>query len=75
MPKVTMPIYVTALIKDGGQESVGVPPEMLGPLCQAIQVNGFEMVHLPKRSFEVVGLLITGKETGERVIILGAKEE
>jgi hypothetical protein len=68
-------LYVTALLKDGGDEALGISPSMLGPFARNIQRNGSERAHLKNRSVEVVGLLITGKETGERVIILGAKED
>ena len=68
-------IYLTALLKDGGQEPFSVPDSMLGKLAAGIQEHGAETVHTSSRSVEVVGLLITGKQTGERVIVLGVKEE
>lgn len=68
-------IYLTALIKDGGQEPFAVPDYMLGKMAAKIQENGVGTIHTSSRSVDVVGLLITGNQAGERVIILGVKEE
>lgn len=65
------PIVITVLVKDGGYETIGVLPSMLGPLAAAIRTKGYEVVHLPSKSFDVEGILITGKGIGERVIMLG----
>lgn len=65
------PIVITALVKDGGYETIGILPSMLGPLAEAIRSKGHEVVHLPSKSFDVEGLLITAKGIGERVIMLG----
>ncbi|WP_405113667.1 hypothetical protein MHH28_07800 [Paenibacillus sp. FSL K6-1217] len=65
------PIVITVLVKDGGYETIGILPSMLGPLAEAIRSKGSETAHLASKSIEVEGILITGKGIGERVIMLG----
>ncbi|APC48974.1 hypothetical protein BME96_12570 [Virgibacillus halodenitrificans] len=56
-------ITVAAFTKGGGQESIVLPGELLIDLADNIKKNGSETVHLSSgKSFEVTGLLITGKE-------------
>jgi len=65
------PIVITVLVKDGGCDTIGILPSMIGPLAESIRNKGYEVAHLPSKSIEVEGILITGKGIGERVIMLG----
>lgn len=67
-------IAVTVMIKNGGYKKIQIPPKMLGDLALAIQKKGSEIVHLVNGAIIVVGILLTSKETGERVVIIGEKE-
>lgn len=69
--KQEKPIVITVIIKDGGYETIGILPSMLGPLSAAIRTKGYEVVQLPSKSLEIAGILITGREVGERIIVLG----
>ncbi|MFU1797618.1 hypothetical protein ACM1RC_27390 [Paenibacillus azoreducens] len=65
---------VTLMLKDGGYDIVQITPEMLGVLANNIVNNGSEIVHFKNKSIEAVGILVQGKQTGERVIITGRSE-
>lgn len=67
-------LSITVMLKDGGYSVVKITPELLGELAQAIQEKGFEWVQLLSGSIAVVGFIVTGKQTGDRVIVLGDKE-
>jgi|GEM_PF-2378850 len=67
-----MEINITAMIKDGGYESVKLPPSLMGELAKAIQRKGRESIHLASgRTLEVVGFIVKGDMTGERIIVMG----
>ena len=66
---------INAMVKDGGYEVLDIPPKLMGELALSIQNKGSETVHLKSRSLEVVGFMVTGNQTGERVIILGGEQE
>lgn len=70
-------INVAVFTKGGGQESVVLPGNFLIDLADNIKKNGSETVHLSSgRSFEVTGLMITGKEFHkESRIIVSEGEE
>jgi len=68
-------ISITALIKDGGDKQLQITSEMLGELSLSIKKNGSEVVQLKDKSIIVVGILITGKDMGERIIICGDYKE
>ena len=68
-------ISITALIKDGGDKQLQITSEMLGELSLSIKKNGSEVVQLKDKSIIVVGILITGKDMGERIIICGDHKE
>jgi hypothetical protein len=64
-------ISITAIIKDGGYEKLQITPKMLAELAVSIQEKGSEYVRLKDRYVIVVGMLVTGNEVGERVILCG----
>ena len=68
-----MLIGITVMLKEGGCQSVRTTSSLLGKIAESISEQGFEYVHLLSGTITVVGFLVTGKETGERVIILGKK--
>ena len=68
-------ISITALIKDGGDKQLQITSEMLGELALSIKKNGSEAVQLKDKSIIVAGILISGKDMGERVIICGDYKE
>lgn len=63
------------MIKDGGYKVVQIDAKMLGDLAKSIKTNGSEHITLQSGVIEVVGFMITGNQTGDRVIILGDKTE
>jgi hypothetical protein len=71
MDNQNKPIAITLLIKDGGYEQLVIPPKMLTQLAIAIRTTGAEWVATNQRALHVVGFMVTGKQTGERVIMLG----
>jgi hypothetical protein len=62
-------IKFTALIKDGGSESLQIDPKMFAQLTLNIQENGSETIQLKDRSLVIVGIIKTSKEAGKRIII------
>jgi len=68
-------ISITALIKDGGDKQLQITSEMLGELALSIKKSGSEAVQLKDKSIIVAGILISGKDMGERVIICGDYKE
>lgn len=68
-------IRFTAIIKDGRYETFHISPKMFSDLVLSIQENGFESLHLKNRSVIIVGILVTGKDIGERIIICGDTNE
>lgn len=67
-----MEINITAMIKDGGYENVKLPPSLMGELAKAIQHKGHEVIQLASgKTLEVVGFLVKGDMTGERIIVIG----
>lgn len=61
-----------SILSDGGTEIASINGSMLVALATNIQRNGHETVHLSGgRSIKAVGILITGKEMGERIILTG----
>ncbi|EJW14431.1 hypothetical protein M5X00_29870 [Paenibacillus alvei] len=68
-------INITAMIKDGGHRNLMIKPDMLGKLAESIHNKGFEYVQLLAEDIVVVGFMVTGSQTGERIIILGDGEQ
>ncbi|WP_245856105.1 hypothetical protein [Paenibacillus rigui] len=70
-------ISINAMIKDAGYKTLKIDKEMLSHLAESIQKQGFEYVTLLSGVIEVVGFVVAGRLTGDRVIILGnaAKEQ
>lgn len=68
-------ISITAIIKDGGYEKLQIPSDMLSELALSIKKNGSEIVQLKDRWITVTGILIAGKDIGERVIVCGDFKE
>lgn len=67
-------IDITVMLKGEGFRTVKIKPELIGKLAKSIKDNGFEWVSLVSGPIAVVGFFVTGKETGERVIMIGSKE-
>lgn len=65
-------IAITILLKDGEYQNVLIAPGLIGQLARAIRDNGSEWITLQNGPVQAVGFLVTGKQTGERIIILGA---
>lgn len=62
------------ILSDGGTDTASINGSMLSTLAENIQRNGHEIVHLSGgRSIKAVGIMITGKEMGERIILTGQK--
>jgi len=68
-------ISITAIIKDGGDRQLQITSEMLGELALSIKKNGSEVVQLKDGSIVVAGILIVGKDIGERIIVCGDYKE
>ncbi|PAV30372.1 hypothetical protein CIL05_07830 [Virgibacillus profundi] len=71
-------IKVALFIKNGGQDSIVLPKELMFDLATNIRENGSEFVHLSSgRSLEVTGILITGSDfhKEERVIVAGVNKD
>jgi hypothetical protein len=64
-------IKFTAIIKDGGYETFHIMPKMFSDLVLSVQENGSEIMHLKDRSVVIVGMLVVGKEVGDRIIVCG----
>lgn len=70
-----MDISITAMIRDGGYEDILIPAALMGHLADAIKKNGHEVIHLANgERFDVVGFMVAGNMTGERMIILGTED-
>jgi hypothetical protein len=67
-------ISITVFLKDGGYKEVTIPPKFMAPLAEAIKERGFEYITLQSGVLTVVGFLVRGTMTGERVIVLGVKD-
>lgn len=63
-------VPVIVMLKDGGHDKMLITPEMLGDLSYNIVENGVETIHTATTSLEVVGVLVYGKQIGERVIMI-----
>lgn len=64
-----MNIGITIMLKDGGYDVVLIPIKFMGELAKSIKGKGSEYIHTATRSVEVVGFMVTGKQTGERIIV------
>jgi len=64
-------ISIVAIVKDGGYEKLQIPSKFLSELSLLIKKNGSEIVQLKNRSIIVAGILIAGKDMGERIILCG----
>ena len=68
-------ISITALIKNGGDKQLQITSEILGELALSIKKNGSEVVQLKNESIIIAGILISGKDIGERIIVCGNYKE
>jgi len=68
-------IKFTAIIKDGGYETFQITPKMFSDLVLSIQENGYETLQLKDRSVVIVGVMVLGKEVGDRIIVCSDIEE
>lgn len=71
-----MNIPVTAFVKGSGQETIVLPEKLVIELIKNIRKKGSEFVHTNENSYEVTGLLFTGKDfhKEERIILTGTEE-
>lgn len=63
------------MLQDDGYRKLKISPEMIGELAKSISKKGFEHVTLVSGVITIVGFMVTGKQAGKRVIILGADQE
>lgn len=71
-------VSIMAMVKDGGYERLQIPSDWVGKLALAIKNSGYETARLASgKTFDVVGFVVTGSMTGERIIVSGkeAKED
>ncbi|WP_409346802.1 hypothetical protein [Paenibacillus sp. MBLB4367] len=66
-------LNISVMLKDGGYSVVKITIDMIGQLAKAIQEKGFEWITLKSGPIAVVGFMVIGNQTGDRVIILGDK--
>jgi len=64
-------IKFTAIIKDGGYEIFQITPKMFSNLVLSLQEKGYESLQLKDRSVVIVGIMVLGKEVGDRIIVCG----
>lgn len=70
----TKKIFIMAMIKDGGYEKIIVPVEWIGKLAESIKNKGNETLTMASgKTLDVVGFIVTGKMTGERIIVSGSE--
>ncbi|MCM3272580.1 hypothetical protein [Paenibacillus elgii] len=63
-------IDILVLLKDGGYKNVKISPNLLGKLAESISKQGFEYITLMSGVITVVGFMVTGAQTGRRVIMI-----
>ena len=64
-------IRFTAIIKDGGYETFQISPKMFSDLVISLQEKGSEYLQLRDRWVTIAGILVAGKDMGERIIVCG----
>jgi len=64
-------IKFTAIIKDGEYEIFHIEPKMFSDLVLSLQEQGYEILQLKDRSVVIVGILVIGKDVGDRIIVCG----
>jgi len=67
-------IKFTAIIKNGGHETFKISSEMFSEIAISIQEKGYETLHLQNRSVVIVGMMVLGKDVGDRIIVCGDYE-
>lgn len=67
-------INITVMVKGDGFKSVAITPKMLIELASSIKGKGYEHLHLASGSIEIDGFMVIGKQTGERLIVIGKSE-
>jgi hypothetical protein len=70
-------LFITAFVRGGGQEKIGVPTELVTDLIKTIQKEGYALLQLAgEKSLEITGILVTGKifHQEERIIFSGLKD-
>lgn len=72
---MTKNIAFTAILKDGGYKNLMIPDNVLSTLAIAIREKGSEILHTTEDSYCIAGILLYGKDVGERVIVIGGKSE
>ncbi len=69
-------LNVLVLLDVGGHQKVKIEPHMLGDLAESIADKGYEYLVLSKSEpIKVVGFMVTGSQTGERLIVLGGESQ
>lgn len=65
-------VSILAMVKDGGYERIQIPMDWVGKLALSITNNGYETAKLASgKTFDVVGFVVIGNMTGERIIVSG----
>lgn len=68
-------IWIDVMLKDAALKSLQIEPSMVGELACRIQERGSEWIHTKDKSFEVVGFVVKGRQTGKRILVLGTAED
>jgi hypothetical protein len=69
-------ISIMTMIKDGGYEKLQIPVEWIGKLAESIENKGHETVTMASgKTLDLVGFVVTGKMTGERIIVSGSEAQ
>lgn len=64
-------VLTMMMLNDGGSKMVKIEPSMFETLAASIADNGSEVMRLGNGELlTVVGFMVIGKRTGERVIVL-----
>lgn len=63
---------VTVMLKDGDYDTVDIPYKQISVLSRKIENDGYVKIPTTKhQSLQIVGLVVTGKRTGTRALMLG----
>lgn len=67
---------VTVMLKDGGYDTADIPYKQVGRLADKIEKEGAAALYTASGStIHAVGFMVTGKQTGERLIVLNKPKE
>lgn len=67
---------VTVMLKEGGYDTVDIPYKLIGQLADKIEKEGSAPLRLANwDEIHTVGFMVTGKQTGERLIVIDKPKE